>query len=219
MTPDDEDEGELAAPDRRAEWALAAVAGLAAIGLLVAAASGAAVPAVAPGAGLVLLAGWIMREDLARLEIPDGAALGIGLIGAALRLGPALPDGPVAEAAYELMLDGIICGGGLWLLREAHYRRRGFDGIGLGDVKLAGSGGLLLGTADFAVALLAASLAGLAIFALRRRRAAGREADADEGAGADAGADAGPGAEQRLAFGALLAPILAGLWCLRQAGF
>ncbi|MBH0237851.1 prepilin peptidase [Methylobrevis albus] len=202
------------APHRRAEWAVAVLAVLAAIGLVAAAAYGVAVPAAAPGAGLVLLAGWIMREDLVRLEIPDGAVLAIGLLGAAVRLGAALPDGLLADAAYELLLDGIICGGGLWLLREAHYRRRGFDGIGLGDVKLAGAGGLLVGTADFAVALLAASLAGLAIFALRRRRA-GRAADpepvADEGAA--------PGAEQRLAFGALLAPILAGLWCVRQAGF
>ena len=110
------------------------------------------------GPALAALALWIAAHDARTLTIPDGAILALAAIAVALRLagrdfGAALP---------LLAADALLCGGALLLLREAFWRLRGLDALGLGDVKLAAACGLLLGTAGFAGALLAASLAGLA---------------------------------------------------------
>jgi hypothetical protein len=59
-----------------------------------------------------------------------------------------------------MAVDMGLAGGGVWLLREAYFRRHGFDSIGFGDVKLAAAGGILIGADGFASALLLASLAG-----------------------------------------------------------
>ncbi len=143
-------------------------AGGAGLGLCLAAAA-----AFAPAAGgwpalvgLGLVIGWIAWRYARDFVVPDGAALAFAALALALRLGV---DGVSAEAAAAALAAGALCGGALWAVREAFYRLRGHDGLGFGDVKLAAGCGVLLGASGFALALLAASLAGIAAALVARR--------------------------------------------------
>lgn len=153
-------------------------------------------PALLLPIALVLLAGWIVWEDMRRLLIPDAALAGMAALavvdlvsGVPFRIDPAVSAGVFA-------IEGLLCGGSLFALRELYFRRRGHDGIGFGDVKLAAAGGLLCGIGGFSMALLAASLAGLAAAAVLVVR---RGTDARR---------------TPIAFGALLAPALCAAWIL-----
>ncbi|MGY2048155.1 prepilin peptidase [Methylobacterium sp. JK268] len=148
------------------------------------------VPAAALVLALLLATAQVVWQDVASLTIADGAVLAIGLAGAVARL----PAGGTAGEGAALLLDALLGGGAIWLVREAYYRRRGHDGIGLGDVKLSAAGGLLVGPEGFAWALLLASLAGLALVGIGRLRARPlRRTD-------------------KIPFGALLAPALLAIW-------
>lgn len=140
----------------------------------------------------------IVWQDLADFTIPDAATLALGLIGLAARIGDGvgLGEPPLATIGFAA-LDAAICGGLLLALREGWYRFRGHDGIGLGDVKLAAAGGVLLGTVGLSWAILGASLTGLAVVG------AGR--------GLPTLARAIP-VTDRIAFGAVLAPALWATW-------
>ncbi len=142
-------------------------------------------------AAVILLTAWIAWQDISDFTIPDGAVVGLGLIALALRLRVVLA-GLIApgDAAILAALDVAVCGGGLWLVREGFFRMRGFDGLGFGDVKLGAAGGLLVGMSGLSIALVAASLVGVALLLLRH----GRSPDLRDA---------------RLAFGALLAPATA----------
>lgn len=140
-----------------------------AVALVAIAVLAAPVAALAPAVSLTLLVAWIAAEDLRSFTIPDAALAGIAALAVFdLTMRPAFAAEP-AIAASLFALEGLLCGGSVLAVREVHFRRRGHDGIGFGDVKLAGVGGLLCGLAGFSFALLGASLAGLAVaFALRR---------------------------------------------------
>lgn len=135
---------------------------------------------------LCLAVGWIVWSDVRDFIIPDGAVVALG----ALALGAHLAaDGLSSEIALLALAGGALCGAALWAVREGYYRLRGHDGLGFGDVKLAVSAGVLVGPAGFALALLAASSAGIAVALLRRRSA-----------------------DARLPLGALLAPAALAVW-------
>lgn len=165
---------------------------------------------VGPGAiatGVVALALAIIGlrivwQDLADFTIPDAATLALGLIGLTARIGDGayLGETPVVSIGLAV-LDAAICGGVLLGLREGYYRLRGHDGIGLGDVKLAAAGGVLLGTVGLSWAVLGASLTSLAVVG------AGRMLPAL--------ARAVP-VTDRIAFGAVLAPALWATWLVGQ---
>jgi leader peptidase (prepilin peptidase)/N-methyltransferase len=70
-------------------------------------------------------------------------------------------------ALRRVALGAVLCGGALYLVREAFYRLRGFDGLGLGDVKLGAGGGVWLGWELFPFALLLAALGALAWIGFR----------------------------------------------------
>lgn len=150
----------------------------------------------AAGTALALLAARIAWQDLTDFTIPDSATLALAGLGLAWRLAAAREAGDGLAAELTLIaFDALLCGGALLVLREAYFRRRGHDGIGLGDVKLAAAGGLLVGTGGFAWCLFGASLLGILLLLGRRALAA-----------------PGGTAEPRLAFGAVLAPALALGW-------
>lgn len=139
-------------------------------------------------AALIALAAWIAWQDLSDLTIPDGAVAGLAVLALADRFGRGASDGVAAlDTALACGLDAALVGGGMWAVREVFYRRRGFDGLGLGDVKLGAAGALLVGAAGFSIALLAASAIGIMLLVTRRGSGTADEPD-------------------RLAFGALLAP-------------
>ncbi|ACL56782.1 prepilin peptidase [Methylobacterium nodulans] len=118
------------------------------------------------GLALAVAVAQIVWQDIATLTIADGTVVAVGLVGIVARVTAQEP----AAAALPLAVDALVCGGSFWLIREVHYRRRGHDGIGMGDVKLAAAGGLVAGLDGFAWAVLLASLAGLALVGASRLR-------------------------------------------------
>lgn len=158
--------------------------------------------ALAPRVALVsCLLGWTMLAiaaiDAQRLRIPDILslpAIPVGLLASGYLLDP--------SSNHLVSLDHVTgaCVGGasLWLLREAYFRVRGREGLGLGDVKLASAAGAWTGWHHLShVLLLAAVLAlGLVIaLALVRRE--------------------GLSGSERIPFGAFLAPSIWIVWALR----
>lgn len=110
-------------------------------------------PSVATfSAALGILAVAIARADLDRLIIPDLAVLALLIIG----LGLAFFEGG-AIAQMDAALRAAVAAGALYLLRFAYRWRSGIEGLGLGDVKLAGAAGpwLMWSTLPFAVAVAA----------------------------------------------------------------
>lgn len=122
---------------------------------------GAAVPVAAPldvvaSAVLAGIMAVIALTDMRQFRVPDfwnalAAAMGLVVLG----LGGGL------TAVGLGLLNTLICGGALFLLREGFFRLRGVEGLGFGDVKLAATGGLWLGWQLFAVAVLLAAFGAL----------------------------------------------------------
>jgi leader peptidase (prepilin peptidase)/N-methyltransferase len=100
-----------------------------------------------------LLLAWIdFREGI----IPDWLNLGIGLLG--LIRGASIGGWPfVAEAVVEAVLVGVV----IWLLRWSYFRLRQRQGLGLGDVKLLAASTLWIGMAGVPIQLLVAALTAL----------------------------------------------------------
>jgi len=141
---------------------IAAVAGIAASVLLLPDARGVA------GGGLALLMIAIAVVDARRFIIPDEltiAALALGLVHAAL-----LDTDAIMPSLATAALRGAVLALAFWGLRIAYGRLRGREGIGLGDVKLAGVAGVWLDWATMPVAVEIAALAALAVYAVKRFR-------------------------------------------------
>lgn len=155
-----------------------------------------AAPGAAPwaiGGAVFGLLAWVTVEDARSFTIPDLALAPLAGIAGAAAWDAGVP-------LWQMALGIVAPAAALWLVRETFYRRRGVDALGFGDVKLAGVLGLLLGVEGFALALLAASLAGLAFAGALRL--AGRDVTA----------------ETKLPLGAFLAPAAFALWCLTGGG-
>lgn len=187
------------APSTRRQFAAAA------IGAVAGAAAGTALdlplPWTTAGAVLGGAMAAIALEDALRFRVPDRwvmLAILTGLAWAAAS-GSAGVVAALASAG-RAVLGAVLCGGAFLLLREGFYRLRGVDGLGLGDVKLAAAGGIWLGWESFAVAVLAAAAAALAVVVLQVLRAGTWRR------------------EQRLAFGAFLAPAIWCAWLVQQGG-
>ena len=142
---------------------------------------------------------WIVWQDLSTFTISDAALAAVAVVAFAFRWSTEMGDGEApGHALAAIGIDVMLCGGTLLLFREAYYRLKGTDGLGLGDVKLGAAGALLVGGIGFSWALFAASLAGLAaVTASRLIHPDNARAD-------------------RLAFGAMLAPALWGVWVIEQ---
>lgn len=188
------------APSTRRQLAAAAIGAMAGA----VAALGLDLPPAGVVAGTVLGASMaaIVLEDALRYRVPDRwvtLAVLAGLAWAAASGGAGIAA--ALSAMARAILGGVLCGGAFLLLREGFYRLRGVDGLGLGDVKLAAAGGIWLGWDVLAVAVLAAAAAALAVVVVRVLRAGNWSR------------------EQRLAFGAFLAPAIWCSWLLQQGGW
>jgi leader peptidase (prepilin peptidase)/N-methyltransferase len=159
---------------------------------------------LSPAAALVSCAlGWTMLAvaaiDARRFTIPDALSL------------PAIPAGLLASghlidpAVGLLVSPDHVIGAGLggavfWLVREAYFRWRGREGLGLGDVKLASAGGAWIGWEDLLGAVLLAATAALGLAAalavLRRESLSGVD---------------------RIPFGTFLAPSIWIVWWVRAS--
>lgn len=161
-------------------------------------AAGVLIVTVATGA----LVAWIVVQDLRTLTISDSAILTIAVVALAHRWSVAcFLEEPTAAIAIAIGLDAFLPSGMLLLFREVYYRRRGFDGLGLGDVKLAAAGSLLVGAAGFSWALFTASLLAIVAVGVNRCRRT----------------DTKLGKIDKVAFGALLAPAMWAVWIAEQA--
>ena len=154
--------------------------------LLVGAASIAASLIVQPnvlgvvGGGLAILMIAIAVIDARRFIIPDeltAAALALGFLNAAMQ-----DSGLVLELLAVAALRGAVMAIAFLSLRVLYRRIRGHDGIGLGDVKLAGVAGVWLDWWVLPVAIEIAALAAIAVYAVRflygRRPSARSESEA-----------------------------------------
>jgi leader peptidase (prepilin peptidase) / N-methyltransferase len=117
------------------------------------------------GGGLAVLMIAIAVVDSRSFIIPDeltAAALALGFLHAAIQ-----GFGIVVEALGFAALRGAILAFAFLCLRILYRRLRGREGIGLGDVKLAGVAGVWLDWPMAAVAVEIAALAALAAYAVR----------------------------------------------------
>jgi leader peptidase (prepilin peptidase)/N-methyltransferase len=115
------------------------------------------------GGGLAVLMIAIAVVDARRFIIPNeltAAALALGFLHAAIQ-------GPVVEALANAALRGAVLAVAFLSLRVLYRWIRGRDGIGLGDVKLAGVAGVWLDWWVLPVAIEIAALAALAVYAMR----------------------------------------------------
>ena len=178
---------------------VAAAAGL--LGGLAAAGLGGALQ-IAASAALAGAMAAIAVEDHRRFRVPDpwnlfAATAGLLAVWHAARIAHSDALAALAWAA----LSAALCGGALLLVREAFLRLRGVDGLGLGDVKLAATGGLWLGWQAFPYAVMLAAASALAYVALSRSR---------EGAWPR---------ERRIPFALHLAPAIWLVWYIDQLPF
>jgi leader peptidase (prepilin peptidase)/N-methyltransferase len=119
---------------------------------------------------------------------------------------PAVPVGILATLAVfpgswlDLLSDRLLAAaaasGFLYAVRHIHWRFRGIEGLGLGDVKLAAVAGAWLGLANLAPTLLLATIAALAAVLVHRLK---------PGGGAVSGTT-------RVPFGSFIAPAILGMW-------
>ncbi len=117
------------------------------------------------GGGLAVLMIAIAVVDARRFIIPDeltGAALVLGFLHAAIQASDL-----VMEALASAALRGAVLAFAFLSLRVLFRRIRGREGIGLGDVKLAGVAGVWLDWSMAPVAIEIAALAALAAYAMR----------------------------------------------------
>jgi leader peptidase (prepilin peptidase)/N-methyltransferase len=150
--------GALISRDVGAYW----VAGILIFGAVAASVSAAPGPLGLLGAALALLMGAIAIADFREFIIPNAAtapAFVLGLINSVIRDAPSLIE-PVAFAA----LRGVSLALMFFALREIHGRLRRREGIGLGDVKLAGVAGVWLDWPTIPLAIELAALAGLTAY-------------------------------------------------------
>jgi leader peptidase (prepilin peptidase)/N-methyltransferase len=122
------------------------------------------------GAALALDVIAIAAIDARRFIIPDEltlAALVLGIANAGL---DPWPEGwsAVFSSIGAALARGAVLAGCFFALRALYARLRGREGIGLGDVKLAGAGGVWLAWSTIPVAIEIAALAALAVYVVRQ---------------------------------------------------
>ena len=105
------------------------------------------------GALLAAAAIFIAVVDLDRFEIPDTGSFAMLVFGLAWTLEASGLD---AEAFVEALLRSVAAAAILYAVRAGYRAVRGFEGLGLGDVKLAGAGALWLSWSHITIALLIA---------------------------------------------------------------
>jgi len=103
---------------------------------------------------------FVAAIDIDRFEIPDSGSFAILVFGLAWTLET---SGLNAQAFVEAVLRSVVAAGLLLAVRWVYATVRGFHGLGLGDVKLAGAGASWLSWSYSEMALLIAVVAAVMI--------------------------------------------------------
>ena len=112
----------------------------------------------------------IASTDARRFVVPDllsAGAFALGVIHAAV----VSPDSSF-EGALLALARAAFAAGLFLLVRIAYRRLRGRDGLGLGDVKLAGAAGAWLSLPMLPISIEIAAITALAAYAFRQRKRA-----------------------------------------------
>jgi len=126
------------------------------------------------GAALALIAIAIAVIDARYFIIPN--ELSAACFALALAYAAATEPQPL-QGVFFAVLRGAVLGLLFLVLREGYRRLRGRDGLGLGDVKLAGCAGAWLSWSAMPIAIEIAALAAIAVIAVRHY-SGGRPLDA-----------------------------------------
>jgi leader peptidase (prepilin peptidase)/N-methyltransferase len=142
--------------------------GCAAAGLLAAlACSLIAPPSIALLSGYLLFtAAAIAIVDYRSFIIPDGLslpAIPLGMVASLVSLGPDL----YLSAPADSLIGAAIGGVSFYLIRSSYRRFRGFEGLGMGDVKLATAAGAWVGVEALPFVLFLATGAAVSAVAVR----------------------------------------------------
>jgi leader peptidase (prepilin peptidase) / N-methyltransferase len=124
--------------------------------------------ALGGGLGLIMLG--VASVDARRFVVPDllsAGAFALGVIHAAATS----PDSSF-EGALMALLRAALAAGILLLIRISYRALRGRDGLGLGDVKLAGAAGAWLSLPMLSISIEIAAVTALAAYVLRQRKRA-----------------------------------------------
>ena len=154
---------------RSRRYDLLTVGGIGAVGLAIILASLSVAPGLPGlmGAALGLLMLAIAVIDMRLFIIPDAltiAALLLALADAGIRDWSNLAG---MESIGVSLLRGCVLAGSFLAIDASYRRLRGRQGLGMGDVKLAGVGGAWLGWAMIPVAVELAALAAIASYLVR----------------------------------------------------
>jgi prepilin signal peptidase PulO-like enzyme (type II secretory pathway) len=141
-----------------------------------------------------VLTAWVVHSDIRDFLIPDTASAGLAALGL-LRAWVFAPEPERVEAMIAALTCGLCALALMAALQTAYRLWRGHEGLGLGDVKLAGACAVWLDPAAAATTLENAALAGLLILLVGGWRRGGLE----EG--------------RPLPFGAVLAPAAFLVFC------
>jgi leader peptidase (prepilin peptidase)/N-methyltransferase len=117
------------------------------------------------GGALALLMLLIAAIDWRHYIIPDELTLSALVLGLAQAW--ILQPGDIADALTAALLRGVTAALVFFVVRATYRYLRGHDGMGLGDVKLAGVAGVWLDWVTLPLAVEIAALTGLLIYAVR----------------------------------------------------
>ena len=120
--------------------------------------------------GIVLI---VIRSDIATLTIPDEASFAVAVLGCI----QAYLNSDVAASAWTGLADALVRGLSafsiFWLVKAGYRRWRGHEGLGFGDVKLAGACAIWINPSDQVIALEIAAAAAAALTVLKGARGKG----------------------------------------------
>lgn len=147
----------------------------------------------------------IAAVDLREYRIPD--VLSLPAIPIGLLASGRLVDGQADLVAISHVLGAGAGGLAFFAVREAYFRLRGREGLGLGDVKLAAVAGAWTGWQGLTHVVLLAAVAALAWVVAGRLRARTGTGAAEPGAVAP---------DALIPFGVTLAPAIWVVWMLQR---
>jgi leader peptidase (prepilin peptidase)/N-methyltransferase len=118
---------------------------------------------------LLFTAAAIMIVDYRNFIIPDELslpAIPLGIIANSFSAGAAALSQPILDS----FIGGAVGGASFYVLRAGYRRFRGFEGLGMGDVKLAAAAGTWVGLEGLPMVLILATTAAVAAVLVAQAR-------------------------------------------------